>query len=307
MTHSSPIVLLVYCIHILLLPLLLVGIIRSTKARLQNRRGPSVLQPFWDIFKQIRKGETVSDTTTWLFRLTPVVNLAILVTVSLMVPWLGLPSPVQGDLFLVIYLLVMGKFLASLSSLDAGSAFGALGASREASVSIQSEPAMLVALVVLAFRAQSSSFNVIFEHAPSQFYSFIILPLISVSIALTIMADLARMPFDDPTTHLELTMIHEARILENSGRNLALVELASSLKLALLLGIFVQAVLAAVPMVSLWMDYILTIILLLVTAAALGVVETLLVKLRWRRIPNLLSFALAASLLACMVVSMRGR
>lgn len=296
----------VYLVHILLVPPLLVGWIRRGKARLQNRQGPPLWQPFWDIAKLWRKGETISNTTTWIFRTAPVVHLAVMVAAALMIPWLGLPTPVPGDLFLVVYLLAMGKFVTSLAALDAGSAFGALGASREATVSVQAEPVLLLALGALAVQARSSALATMLAPGQHGVHLVLVLPLLCVALWLAITADLARMPFDDPTTHLELTMIHEALILENSGRNLALVELAVALKLTVLLGLLAQVLLIALPPLGPGLTYVLSLGLLMFGGTIVVFAETLLVKLRWRRISNLLTFALTAGVLACLIIALKG-
>jgi formate hydrogenlyase subunit 4 len=295
-----------YLAHALVIPLLLVGFLRMGKARLQKRQGPPLLQPFWDVAKLLRKGETISETTTWVFRWAPIISLATMTAVALMVPWLGVPSPLPGDLFLVIYLMALGKFITGLAALDTGSSFGALGASREAAVSLQAEPAMVVALTALATHAHSSAFSIFL--APEQGGSnlFIVVPLAVAALWLAVTAELARMPIDDPTTHLELTMIHEALILENSGRNLALVEVAVALKMTVLLGLIAQVLLVACPRLSPALTYLLSLVLILAGSAVLALMESVLVKLRWRRIPNLLSFALTAGALACLVVALKG-
>lgn len=294
-----------YLLHAALLPFLLVGAIRLGKARLQMRQGPPLWQPLWDFLKMMRKGETVSQTTTWVFRSAPLVNVACVLGAALMVPWLGVATPLHGDLFLVVYLLGLGKFATGLAALDTGSSFGALGASREATVSIQAEPALVLGLAALAAHSQSSSFAAMLEPARSGLV-LVLIPLVTVALALAAVAELARMPVDDPTTHLELTMIHEAMILDNSGRNLAFVEYGVGLKTCLLLGLLAQVLqvgLPVLPPVAAWAG---SILLIGLGALVLVIVESTLVKLRWRRIPNLLSFALAAGVLACLLVALKG-
>ncbi len=296
----------IYLLHGLLLPPILVGFIRMAKARIQQRRGPSLFQPFFDLAKLFRKGETVSETTTWVFRWAPVANLASLGAIALMTPWLGIASPIPGDLFLLIYLLALGKFAIGLAALDTGSAFGAIGASREAAVSVQSEPAMVMGLAALAVLARTSSLQGMLTPGHGGDVMVVIVPLVLIALWLAVTAELARMPFDDPTTHLELTMIHEALILENSGRNLALIEYGVALKTTLLLGLVAQVVLLAWPPLPMAVRYGATLACMGGAAALVAVAESVLVRLRWRRIPSLLSFALAAGVLACLVVAVRG-
>jgi len=297
---------LLYLPYMVVLPPLLIGIIRTLKSRLQGRRGPSPLQPIWDLVKGLRKGETVSATTTWVFGAAPLVALGSSVLVALSVPWLGLPSPWHGDLFLLVYLLALGKLAVSLGALDPGSTFGALGASREAAVSVQSEPAMVLALGALAVHAGSSDLSVML--APGQMGAELgaVTPLVLAALWLAVCAELARMPFDDPTTHLELTMIHEALVLENSGRSLALVELGVAIKLAVLLGLLAQVMLMAWPALTAWGAHLATLALMLGSCGVVAVTETVMVRLRWRRIPNLLAFGLTASVMACLLVALKG-
>jgi formate hydrogenlyase subunit 4 len=296
----------VYVLHIVAAPLLLIGVIRMFKAKLQGRQGPPLLQPFLDIAKLLGKGETVSSTSFWAFNSAPIVNIATMTAVALMTPWLGIASPIGGDLFLFAYLLVLAKFAVSLSALDPGSSFGAIGAGRETAISLFSETAMVAALAALALHAHSSSFPVMFAAAPPGLYSAALTGLVATALWMASMADLSRMPFDDPTTHLELTMIHEAQILENSGRNLALMQFSVALRTVVLLGLTARVVLLVLPPLSSLGEYLTTILLLSASAGTIAVCETTLVRLRWRGLPNLLSFAVSAAMVACLVAALRG-
>jgi formate hydrogenlyase subunit 4 len=306
MSLSAPLSLAFYLANALVMPFLLVGFVCTGKARLQNRQGPPILQPLWNVAKLLRKGETVSETTTWVFRWAPIASLATTIAIALMVPWLGIASPLPGDLFLVVYLMALGKFVTALAALDTGSSFGALGASREAAVSLQTEPAMVIALAALATHAHSSALAVFLAPGQSGSNLYIVIALVVAALWLAITAELGRMPVDDPTTHLELTMIHEALILENSGRNLALIEIAMALKMTVLFGLIAQVLLIVEPQLSPWLTYLMSLVLILAGSAVLALTESVLVKLRWRRIPNLLSFALAAGALACLIVALKG-
>ena len=298
--------LLVYVMHILVVPLLLIGFVGVVKARLHNRRGPSIVQPFWDMAKLLTKSETISETSSGIFLLAPVLNLAAVVAASLMVPWLGLSSPITGDLFLVVYVLAAGKFVMGLAALDTASAFGAIGASREAAVSVNAEPALLLGLAALGVHAHSSRLAALLAPAPGNELTAILAALVVLAAWISIVADLSRMPVDDPATHLELTMIHEALILENSGRNLALIEFAVALKTAMLIGLVAQIIQMVLPHSSAAVSYIITLLLLVGAAISLAVSETVLVKLSWKRVPNLQSFGIGAAVLACLLVALRG-
>jgi formate hydrogenlyase subunit 4 len=286
--------------------LLLIGFLRTLKARLQNRIGPPLLQPFWDTAKLLRKGETISDATTGAFEAAPLLNLGAVLAAALMIPWLGVAPPIHGDLILVVYALALGKFCLSLAALDTGSSFGAIGASREAAISLQTEPAILLGLAALAAHAHSSDFAAFLTPGAHDAHTVILALLVLVALWMASIADLARMPVDDPTTHLELTMVHEALILENSGRNLALVELAAAVKTAVLLGLIAQVALMMLPRQPAPVSCLLSVVLMAAAAGVIAVCETALVKLRWRRVPNLLSFAVGAGVLACLFVALRG-
>jgi formate hydrogenlyase subunit 4 len=265
-----------------------------------------LLQPFYDIFKLLEKGETISETASWVTHAAPLVGLAAIVAASLMSPWLGFDSPISGDAFLLIYLLVLVKFSTSLLALDTGSSFGAIGASRESSISVFTEPAMIAALAALGLHSHSSSLPAIFAGGDVGLKSDAVAGLAAIALWMAAMADLSRMPFDDPGTHLELTMIHEAQILENSGRNLALVQLATALRSVVLIGLTARAVELLLPPMPILMSYGVTIGMLALSAVAIALGETVLVRLRWDKMPNLLSFAVVAAMAACLMAAIRG-
>lgn len=294
-----------YIIHAIFFPLLVIGIIKKGKAKLQNRQGPSVFQPFWDLIKLFNKSEIVSNTTTFIFHWAPLVNIGAIVAAAFMIPWLGIPSPMSGNIFLIIYILAIGKFAMGLLALDAGSAFGGIGSSREAAISILSEPILLLALAALATEGKNSSLSILLAPNSAISYSWVVVVLIIATLWFAVTAELSRMPVDDPSTHLELTMIHEAMILENSGRNLAIVEYAVALKTSILLGIIAQVALILFSPYNMILRYIMSISLLLVGASIIVVTESILVKLQWRITPHFLVFGLAAGLLACLFAAIR--
>ena len=298
--------LVLYGAHIAIVPFLFIGAIRRGKALMQGRQGPPLLQPLFDAIKLLGKGETISSTAFWSFYAAPVVGLAAVTTVALMIPWLGVECPIAGDLFLVVYLLAIVKFATSLAALDTGSSFGAIGASREFAISLFAEPALIAGLAALALLAHSSSLTAVFASGHGGFAMTTIAGLAAIAIWMSAMADLSRMPVDDPTTHLELTMIHEAQILENSGRNLVLVQYATALRAVVLIGIVARVVMLALPPLLPILSYAACMLLFVVAACLIVCNEAVMVRLRWRRLPNLLSFAVVASMLACLVAAMKG-
>jgi formate hydrogenlyase subunit 4 len=285
----------------------LVGLIRRMKARLQNRRGAPPWQPYRELAKLFRKEVVVSSNASWLFRATPFVVFASTVVVAFLVPILAVPLPFDGvgDLLVVVYLLLLGTFFLALAGLDTGSPFGGMGASREMTVAALAEPTVALAIFALALSAGSTNLGQIVARtmtapmaalSPGHLLAFGALFIVTL-------AETGRLPVDNPATHLELTMIHEAMVLEYSGRYLALIEWAASLKLLIffvLLGnLFVPwgvSVDASGP--GLALAFLTLIAKLMVLATAVALLETRVAKLRLFRVPELLSASFVLALLA---------
>jgi formate hydrogenlyase subunit 4 len=289
-------------------PSLSIGLIRRTKAMLQNRIGAPVYQPLLDLIKFLRKGETISTTTSWVFRNATAVNAAVMIVIAGCVPWLTFKPPMPGcDIFVIIYLFALMRFMTVLAALDAGSAFGGFASSREVTLALLVEPAVMLCLVSLAAVSRSSDLTQIFSFSNTVMANQPGLWIFcGAGLFLASLIDLSRMPADDPTTHLELTMVHEAMILENSGRNLALVEYAHGLKLIVLMGISAQCFLHAVP--SMWDADSLTLaaasfIFLLCALVAIGTIEGIAAKLRWTRVPELIAYAVAFSFICIFIAA----
>ncbi len=284
------------------------GIIARMKARLQRRRGASIWRPYAEIFKLFRKEDLVPPTSSAVFRLAPILLFGATAAVAAFIPVVQ-PSALlgaRGDFFLLVYLLAFGRFFLSLGALDGGSAFGGMGASREALVSSLAEAPFLLGLVavaILASRAdiagivawtlQQSIFNISAVHI-----------LAFTSLGMVALAETGRMPVDNPTTHLELTMIHEGMVLEYSGPSLALVEWASAIKLhamlALLIALFCPWGMAR----GAGSGWEIAVALLLycgkvaVLMILLSVIESAVAKLRMYLVPDFLGVASAVSALA---------
>jgi formate hydrogenlyase subunit 4 len=285
----------------------LVGVIRWMKARLQNRRGSPPWQPYLELRKLFAKEVVVSNNASWLFRTAPFIVFGSTVAVTLLVPLLAVPLPLggAGDLVVVVYLLLLGTFFLALAGLDPGSPFGGMGASREMTVAALAEPTMALAIFALAWGAGSTNLGQIAFRtlaapaealAPGHLLAF-------AAIFVVTLAETGRLPVDNPGTHLELTMIHEAMVLEYSGRYLALIEWAAALKLLIfftLLGnLFVPwgVAVTLAPGALLWA--VLTLALKLVAlGGAVALVETHIAKLRLFRVPELLSASFILALLA---------
>ena len=297
-----------HLLMVLIVPLLLASIIRRTKARMQGRPGPPFLQTLYDLIKRFRKGETISATASWIFRANPVIGLSIALVIALVVPWTGAQPLAEAtgaaDFILIAYLLAFARFFSILAALDTGSAFGGLGASRESALGILIEPSVLVSLAAVAVSTGTSDLSVaLTSPIPTS-----VALLSGSAFFLAALAELSRMPVDDPTTHLELTMIHEATILENSGRNLALIEYAVALRTAVFFGIGVRLLLGcAVPARETGpTQIILTLGTILISGLVLGVVEGITVKLNWRRIPSFVAFSTALAAMSAFVAVLRG-
>jgi formate hydrogenlyase subunit 4 len=293
-------------VNILVVPLLLLGVIRKVKALMQNRIGASILQPFYDLAKLLRKSETISKTASWVFIWTPQVGLAVAVIAAVLVPWSSVILPLgwasATNFLLVIYLLALGKFLTMLAAIDTGSAFGGLGASREATISMLVEPTLVIGIGALALGAGSTNLLTIYGAQTSPFIAI----LVGAALVLAALAELSRMPVDDPTTHLELTMVHEAMILEYSGRSLAIIEYATALRTCIFLGLAAQTLFhvwpsyQALPML---LRYPIGLAGLMALGAAVAIAEGVLVRLKWRSVPNFLAFAAVMSLLAALIAA----
>ncbi len=285
----------------------LVGLIRWFKARLQNRRGAPAWQAYRELLKLFRKEVVLSSNASWLFRVAPLIVFVSAVAVTFLVPMLAVPLPfdVVGDLLVVVYLLLLGTFFLSLAGLDPGSAFGGMGASREMTVAALAEPTVALAIFALALGAGSTNLGQIVARtmanpvavlSPGHLLAFGALFIVTL-------AENGRLPVDNPATHLELTMIHEAMVLEYSGRYLALIEWAAALKLlvffSLLGNLFVPwGVAVALTPAALGFAVGTLLLKLVVLAGVVAVLETRITKLRLFRVPELLSASFVLALLA---------
>src|SRR6266446_4684367 len=222
-------------VYALLLAPLLLGLINRTKAFVAGRRGPPLLQPYLDIAKCLRRGAVYGDVTSWVFRLGPVVNLSVLLAALLIAPLGAIPAPLSfpGDLIVLTGLLALGRSAIVLAALDTGSSFEGMGASREVHFAALAEPAFLLALAVLARVTGAFSLTPIYHAIVPATWTAALPTLALVAMTLLILAlvENSRIPVDDPTTHLELTMIHEVMVLDHSGPDLGIIQYAAALKL----------------------------------------------------------------------------
>jgi formate hydrogenlyase subunit 4 len=288
----------------LLLAPLLPGVINKTKAFFAGRRGSPVLQLYFDIWKLLRKGTVYSRTTSWIFRAAPLVTLASTAAILCLAPWGGLPAPIAftGDLILLAYFLGLARLFTVIAALDTGSSFEGMGASREVFFSALAEPILLLGLTALSRVTGSFSLSSIFAGITPGVWGHTspLFLLVAAAFAVVFLAENARIPVDDPNTHLELTMIHEVMVLDYGGPDLAFVFLGSSLKLwalgALLVGLVVP-----VRMGHLWIDAAAFLAGMLLLAVGVGVVESSMARLRLLRVPQMLVGAGALVVLAVLL------
>lgn len=295
---------------VLLLSPLLTGLVRKVKARLLRRQGPSMFQPYRDLARLLRKEVVLAENASWLFRVTPYLIFAATWVAASLVPTFGtgLVFSWSADLIAIIALLGSARFFLALAGLDVGTSFGGIGSSREVMIASLAEPAMLMIVFTLALIAGSTQLSTmaVFMSSPEVGLR-VSLGLALIALMMVAIAENARIPVDNPATHLELTMVHEAMVLEYSGRHLALVELSASLKLLLYVSLIAclfapwgTAPPGAAP-----------IALLIGTAAYVGklalagfllaVFETAIAKMRVFRVPEFLGAALMLALLATLL------
>ena len=272
---------------------LLPGLVARVKALFAGRQGQPLVQSYHDLAKLLRKGAVYSTTTSWVFRAGPIVSLAAVLAALAIVPAAARQSLLSfpGDLVLLAYLLAVGRFATVVAALDTGSSFEGMGASREVHFAALAEPALLLGLLALSHQAGSLQLASLLAGtrplAPE-------VALVAAAVAILLLLENCRVPFDDPNTHLELTMVHEVMVLDHGGVDFALVLYGACLKLwlwsALLVGVLLPAGLRTLPFVG--------VLGVLLVAAAIGVVESTLARARLLRVPHLVAAALVLAAVA---------
>ncbi len=290
--------LLLHLALLLVVPPLLLGVIQKTKAWFAGRRGAPLLQPYFDLWKLLRKGAVYSRTTTWLFRAGPIVSLATALCAGLVLPLAAASSPLgfSGDVILFVGLLGLGRFFTMAAALDTGSSFEGMGASREAAFSAFAEPALLLCLAILCIPARSLSLGDALGALSSAPPGFSHPAYLAAALGLfaVLLAENSRIPVDDPNTHLELTMIHEGMVLDHGGPDLAFVLSGSAVKLFVVGALLVRVVLPP-PAQSGLAGVGLLLVGQLGLAVGVGCVESMMARLRLPRVPQ---FLVGASVLA---------
>lgn len=287
---------------------LCVGVIKKIKAKLQNRVGASIFQPYRDLWKLFHKDEIISKDASWVFRYAPFIIFAVTLVVGASIPLFAafLKNTFTGDMLVVVYTLAIGTFFLALAGLDTGSAFGGFGSSREMTLSALAEGGLIFSLLTIALISGTTNLFAISGFGMhSQHFLPVLLAFIGFFIVL--LAETARFPFDNPATHLELTMIHEAMILEYSGKRLALMEWASANKLfifsALGANLFFPWGLAQNASINtLSLGIIFLLLKIFIFCLAIALIESSMAKFRFFRLPDLLLIAFILNAVALFLI-----
>ncbi|HXX74569.1 MAG TPA: NADH-quinone oxidoreductase subunit H [Nitrospiraceae bacterium] len=288
----------------------LVGLIRKVKARFQCRKGAGVFQPYADLAKLFRKQPVVSTTTSWIFTAAPYIVFTSALSAGLLVPAFTSQTPMNfaGNIIALVYLLALGTFFLILAGLDAGSAFGGMGGSREAIVASLTEPAMILSIFAIALTAGSTNLSTI-VHKTALLEGIVTDPsphlMALAALFIVALAETGRVPVDNPATHLELTMIHEAMVLEYSGRYLALIEWAAGMKLAVFLSLIANVfapwgIATTLTPTAMGIGLLAYVVKIAGLAVLIGTLECMFAKLRLFRVTDLLGVAFILALLGLL-------
>lgn len=312
MNYLAYITVLTQILFVPLLAPLVIGWIRKIKARLQNRQGASVFQPYSDLFKLFHKDEAVSEDASWIFFFAPRIVFAVTLLAGAMVPIIigANFSGAMSDFIVFIYVIALGTFFLALGGLDVGNAFGDMGSSREMTLAAVTEGGLFFSLLAVAILTESSNFSTMFIGAAGATgTSIIALCVAGVAFFIALLAENARYPFDNPSTHLELTMVHEAMIIEHSGKSLGLMEWAAANKLMLFLVLFVNiffpwGTVLPTGFGTFFLALLVVFVKVLIAAGIIAIIESTTPKLRFFKLPELLFSSFALSIIALVLVLM---
>lgn len=294
---------------VLLIAPLFSGLIKKVKAWTQGRQGPPLFQQYFVLVKLLKKEVVYSPNSSWVMRAAPLVNMAAILVAALFVPLVFVPEPVGGigNVILFLYLLALARFFMALAGLDAGSSFGGMGSSREMSIAAIIEPTTIIVFAALAIVFKSINiFPMFFTAASSGTLVTPTLILIGISLFIILIVETSRIPVDNPETHLELTMIHEGMLLEQSGKNLALMELSAAVKLTLLMALLINLIVPAglalsLTAVGVVIGAALFILKGSVLAVIIGLFESSMAKKRLFQVPSLFAMAFFFSTLIIII------
>ncbi len=296
---------------VLLLSPFFMTLIKKIKALVQGRRGPGLMQGYYNLFKLMKKEVVYSDNSSWIMRFTPYINIIILITAILFIPIMFIPSSnssllIFGNMIIFLYLLALAKFFMALGGLDAGSAFGGMSSSREMTISAIIEPVTIIVFASLAFVFKTTNFFEVFTKTNANGFSFApAIILVSISFFIVLITETARVPVDNPETHLELTMIHEGMILEQAGRNLAFMEISHAIKHTLFMAILINLLLpwgiaTSISASAISIAFFSFLIKGSILAIFIALFESSFAKLRLFQLPNLFLIAFFLSLLTIL-------
>ncbi len=290
---------------------LLVGVVRRVKARLMRHQGAPLVQPYRDLIRLMRKEVVLAHNASWLFRVSPYLIFAATWVAAALIPTFasGLMFSWAADLIAIVALLASARFFLALAAMDVGTSFGGIGASREMMISTLAEPAMMLTVFSLALIAGSTQLSTIVEYLAAPGVGLrVSLGMALVALVIVALAENARIPVDNPGTHLELTMVHEAMVLEYSGRHLAMIELAAALKLLLYISLIGAifwpfSIAGSGASVGAYVFGALAyLVKLLAGGVLLAIFEVSIAKMRLFRVPNLLGVALMLALLGTLLL-----
>ncbi len=295
----------IHIVLLLVMPPLLLGVINKTKASFAGRQGAPITQPYYDLARLLRKGSVFSSTTTWVFRAGPVVTLAATLLAALLVPLGNHPALISftGDMLLFAYLFGLARFFTTSAALDTGSPFEGMGAAREVTYACLVEPTLFFVLITLARMSKSLSLTPMFTYPslPVWLSSGAVMLLLANALFIALLAENCRIPFDDPNTHLELTMIHEVMVLDHSGPAFGMILYGAALKLFVLGALFTNLILPF-KTGNMLLDWGIFIAAMVYLAVLIGLVESVMARLRLVRIPQLLVAATILSAFAMLLV-----
>lgn len=304
----------IWIIQLIIVPALSplgIGFIKKIKAKLQNRQGASVFQPYKDLWKLFHKDEVISADASWIFRYSPFIIFAVTIIVGASIPTFAsfLHNTVASDMLLIIYTLAIGTFFLALAGMDTGSAFGGFGSSREMTISALAEGGLIFALLTVALRSGTTNLFAISNTALPVF-SFSLLPVILAfcGFFIVLLAETARFPFDNPATHLELTMIHEAMILEYSGKRLALIEWASANKLLIFASLganlfFPWGIAHSADLSAILVSAAVFSLKMLIFYTVIAAIESSIAKFRFFLLPDLLIISFIFNVIAIGLIN----
>jgi formate hydrogenlyase subunit 4 len=288
---------------------LTIGVIKKMKARFQNREGASILQPYRNIWKLLHKDEVITTDASWIFRFAPFIMFTVTLVVGASIPLFSslITNSYTSDLLVIIYVLSIGTFFLALAGMDSGGGFGGFGSSREMTVAAIAEGGLIFSLLTVALvHGTTNLITIASNTSPDSITYTLPLSLALIGFFIVLLAETARFPFDNPATHLELTMIHEAMILEHSGKKLALIEWTAANKLLIFMAIgfnvfFPWGLATSIGLSALALAVGIFLLKMIAFCLVIALIESSIAKLRFFRLPDLL---IISFILNCIAIGL---